>query len=533
MSKLKSIGGLIKKSYQKWAVEYHYRIPMPVLKMYVHKFFHESANIQKYDARYYDPENVEEYHKWLSLQEYEKTDTVFNDITVIGEDLDSSMYKPLKVQNMSILDLDCISTSYVCISHKEITVYPELFGYLKYCEGKDLLYFDHDHLVNGIRKDPVLKPDLAYDTLRGINYIGNLFLVRKELLKEFDGMPINAYAWLLRLTEKKIKVIHIEKILYADSYNKKDEVETAREYLGTKADMEVLKDGIGRKVYYRLNGTPKVSIMIPTRDGADVLKTCIDSIYEKTSYSNFEIIIGDNNSEKEETFDYFKEIQEEHSNIRIVRIESPFNFSYINNRMAETATGDYLLLLNNDTSVITSDWLEKMLSYASQKHVGSVGVRLWYPDGTIQHGGVIIGKGGAAAHRYYRCEQETKGYQYTLDIPNDVSCCTAACLMTGRECWKELNGMNETLTVQFNDVDYALRLLQHGYYNVFLPDVELYHYESKSRGIDKDPEAVKRFMSEVNYAKKEWAHQIQHDPFYNDNFDKNYDYKLIVGTGSN
>ena len=532
-TKLNSMIGLIKKAYGKWAKEYHYSIPLPVLKMYIHKFFHESSNISKHGARFFDPSNVEEYHAWLKLQTYEKEDSIFKDITVIGKDIDSSKYTNLKVKDMSILDIDSIDTNYVFITSKEVEIYPEFYAYLKCCEGYDLTYFDHDHLVDGVRKDPNLKPDLAYDTLRGINYIGNVCIIKKELLKRFNGEKINLYAWLLRLTDSSLKVKHIEKILYSDSYNSQEEVEIVKEYIKDAANIEVLEDGIGRKIYYKVKGTPKVSIMIPTKDGKDVLQTCIDSIFEKTTYTNYEIIIADNNSEKEETFTYFSEIQKTHDNVKVLRVESPFNFSYINNRMEEVTTGDYLVLLNNDTSIITPNWLEKMLSYASQEGVGSVGVKLWYPDDSIQHGGVILGKGGAAAHRYYRCEQNTKGYYYTLDIPNNVSCCTAACLMTSKKCWGKLHGMDENLTVQFNDVDYALRLLKAGYRNVFLPDVELYHYESKSRGIDTDPEAVKRYMSEVNHAKKEWADYIQHDPFYNDNFDKNYDYQLIIGTGSN
>ena len=211
----------------------------------------------------------------------------------------------------------------------------------------------------------------------------------------------------------------------------------------------------------------------------------------------------------------------------------PFNFSIINNKAVEYSHGEYVVLMNNDTEVITKDWLEKMLGYAQQENVGSVGVKLYYGDDSIQHGGIITGKGGGFAHRYYRKAHDEKGYMHTLDIPNDVACCTAACLMVSKKKYLEVGGMNEELTVQFNDVDLGLKLLEHGYFNVFIPNVELYHYESKSRGIDKDPKAVERFMSEVNYAKENYAKWLVHDPFYNDNFDKNYDYMLIVGTGSN
>ena len=246
-----------------------------------------------------------------------------------------------------------------------------------------------------------------------------------------------------------------------------------------------------------------------------------------------EIVIVDNNSEEEASFAYFEQLQKEHGNVHVHRLEIPFNFSAINNRAVEWSNGEYIVLMNNDTEVITCDWLERMLSYCQKENVGSVGVKLYYGDGTIQHGGVITGKGGGFAHRYYRKPHDDKGYMHTLDVPNDVACCTAACLMVPKKKYLEVGGMNESLTVQFNDADLGLKLLEKGYFNVFLPDVELYHYESKSRGIDKDKKAVERYVSEVQYAKDHYGKWIEHDPFYNDNFDKNYDYMLKVGTGSN
>ena len=286
-------------------------------------------------------------------------------------------------------------------------------------------------------------------------------------------------------------------------------------------------------VSYPLVGTPLVSIMIPTKDGKEDLQRCINSIYHKSTYKNFEIVIIDNNSEKEETFEYFETLKKEHDNITIQRLEIPFNFSKLNNEAVNISKGEYVVLLNNDTEIITENWLEKMLSYAQRDNVGSVGVKLYYGDGTIQHGGVISGKGGGFAHRYYRKPHDEIGYMHTLDIPNDVVGCTAACLMLSKKKYLEVGGMNEELTVQFNDVDLAIKLLNQGYYNVFLPDVELYHYESKSRGIDKNKDAVNRFFDEVKYAEEHYGEWLEHDPYYNDNFDKNYDYMLKVGTGSN
>ncbi|MBQ3461159.1 MAG: glycosyltransferase family 2 protein [Solobacterium sp.] len=520
-SKLLAKLELVKKALYIWAVQYHFVIPKDILKMYIRKFTHESENISKYANRYFDPASKEEYNQWLSYQEYPKTD--FDDIAFLSE--------------QDILNLSSVETGYVCLYGKDVTFYDTFKGCLSFCKDYDVLYFDHDHQdADGNRCDPEIKPDFSYNTLRGFNYIGNCVVVKTELMKQFEGQKWNIYRWLLELSDQKVRFGNVQKVVYCDRGAETSQAETLESYLQEhQIDAQVYRnpDGISHTVRYSVEGNPKVSLIIPTRDGKDVLKVCIDSIYEKTTWPNFEIIIADNGSIKEETLTYFREMEKAHDNIKVVRLDCPFNFSYINNRAVEQSSGDYIVLLNNDTSVVTEDWLERMLGYAQRENVGSVGVKLWYPDGSIQHGGVIVGKGGAAAHRYYRCEHNEKGYLHTLDVPNDVMCCTAACLMTSRRCWNEMNGLNEDLTVQFNDVDYGIRLYEAGYFNVFLPDVELIHYESKSRGIDKKKEAVERFFQEVNWAKETYGKYIEHDPFYSDNFDKNYDYKLKAGTGSN
>ena len=522
-SKLSSKIELIKKALYIWVVQYHFVIPKDILAMYIRKYRHENENITKYSKRFFDPENLKEYNQWLSYQTYMPPHNHRVDITFIQ-----------KTDTLSLFNLE---TEYTCLCGNDVELYDEFYSYVDECEKYDLLYFDHDHKdSDGNRHDPVLKPDYSYNTLRGFNYIGNCFVVKTTLLKQFEGQTWNPYRWLLELSDQKVTFGHIQKILYADNSKPEDCSGTVAEYLENhqaKASVTVNGDHVSHTVYYNVAGEPKISLVIPTRDRKDVLKVCIDSIFEKSTYGNFEIIIADNGSEKEETMQYFREIQKSHNNIKVVRLECPFNFSYINNRAVEESTGDFIVLLNNDTSVVTEDWLEKMLGYAQRENVGSVGVKLWYPDGSIQHGGVIVGKGGAAAHRYYRCDHNEKGYMHTLDVPNDVLCCTAACLMTSRKCWNEMNGLNEELTVQFNDVDYGIRLFEAGSFNVFLPGVELVHYESKSRGIDKKKEAVNRFFKEVNWFKKTYNTYIEKDPFYNDNFDKNYDYKLKAGTGSN
>ncbi len=513
--------GLIKKALRVWIQQYHFYIPPAILKMYISKYLHERNNISKYGARFFNPSDPDQYNRWLSFRTEIKHTKPQKELQLLTES--------------ETLDLNGVDSQYVLLVSKGCHTYPVL-GTAAEPEG-DVIYFDHDcRESDGRRHDPVLKPDFSYNTLRSFNYIGRCFAVKTELLRQFDGEQWNPYYWLLKLSDQNLDIRHVAEIAYSDSMPFVCEADTLRKYFAdslTKADVTVNPDGISCTVIYSVENNPMVSILIPTRDGIENLDRCVSSVFSKSVYPNFEIVIVDNGSEKQETLTYFKKLKEEHNNVSIIRIDAPFNFAYLNNSAARHAKGDYFVLLNNDTEIITADWLNQMLGYAQRKNVGSVGTMLYYEDGSIQHGGVIVGKGGAAAHRWYRCSPNKKGYLYTLEAPNDVSCCTAACLMTSRKCWEELGGMNEALTVQFNDVDYGLRLLKAGYFNVFLPGVKLYHYESKTRGIDKNPRAVRRFFEEVDWFKDHYGSYIEHDPFYNDQFDKNYDYMLIAGTGSN
>ena len=203
-----------------------------------------------------------------------------------------------------------------------------------------------------------------------------------------------------------------------------------------------------------------------------------------------------------------------------------FNYSKINNFAVNKANGEYIVLLNNDTEIISPDWLNIMVGYASQSHVGAVGTKLLFPDDTIQHAGIVMGKGGLAGHINYGKPRNYQSYRWDLKIPYDYAGCTAACLMFSRKKYDEVGGLEETLEVAFNDVDFNLKLLTKGYYNVFLPGVELYHYESKSRGLDTTPEKQKRFASEWSYMKEKWNDIIEKDPYYNDNYSRNEDYML-------
>ena len=463
----------------------HFKLPVGRLI----KGFFKSVFGKSHD-RVFDPSDVEQYHAWLKLQKYKRS-SKFKDITMI--DLKDTEY----------LDLDHIHTNYVCFVGKECQLYKEFYAYVSECLKYDVLYFDHDEMHDGVRSCPQFKPDASFDTLQSVNYIGHVFVAKKEILKEFDKTKIDLYAYLLKLSEKNMCFGHVSKILYAD--NEKNE--------WNSIDACELKD------------QPLVSIVIPTKDHIDDLDTCISSIIDKSTYQNYEIIVVNNNSEKEETFSYFKKIQSQ--NIRVIDLNCEFNFSYLNNyAVKNVCRGEYVLMLNNDTEVVTNDWLEKMLLYAMKDGVGSVGAFLMFPDHTIQHAGIIMGKGGVAGHAYSGVSVDIPGYGYELKVPYDVCCCTAACLMTSKKKYLEVEGLNEDLKVAFNDVDFGLKLLKAGYRNVMMPSVKLYHYESKSRGMDKSAEQLKRYYAECDYMKEHWDAYIEHDPFYNDNYSKNSDYQL-------
>ncbi|MBR3594746.1 glycosyltransferase [Candidatus Saccharibacteria bacterium] len=406
----------------------------------------------------------------------------------------------------------------------------------------DLIYSDEDKLdENGRRCYPHFKPDFSPDTLLGLNYICHLVIVRTKLLREIGGFTVGLegaqdYDMLLRFTEKTNHIYHIPKILYhwrmlegstAQKLDNKDyasdkgklAIEAALKR--RKLDATVEKDP--RSTYYRViydvKKEPLVSIIIPTKDYADITETCLKSIYEKTTYKNFEILLVNNRSEKPETFQLLEKYQKAHQNFRVIDADMDFNYSKINNLAVKQAKGTVLVLLNNDTEIITPDWLKLMVGYAVQPHVGAVGAKLLYPDNTIQHGGVVLGLGGVAGHTYLGETREALGLYGRLCVPYDYGAVTAACLCVEKKKFEEVKGLEEKgLKVAFNDIDFNMKLLDKGYYNVMLPMVELYHYESKSRGMDTSPEKQERFKTEIEFMQHKWGNKLTHDRFYNPNY---------------
>jgi len=248
----------------------------------------------------------------------------------------------------------------------------------------------------------------------------------------------------------------------------------------------------------------------------ELLRQCIDSVIEKTIYENYEIIVVDNGSEKPETLTYFESFRY-FDNVRVIRDDSPFNFSALNNHAASEAKGEYLCLLNNDIEVISPDWLDEMVGIASQPGNGAVGAALWYPNDTLQHGGVLIGLGGVAGHMHHKLKRGHFGYFGRAVTTQNLSAVTAACLVIRKSIYDELGGFDEGLAVAFNDVDFCLRVREAGYRNVWTPHAQLYHHESASRGSDMDPDKYERFVKEVRWMENRWGSKLGEDPAYNPN----------------
>ena len=411
------------------------------------------------------------------------------------------------------------------------------------CEhGADFIYTDENTFSEEPRDayNPHFKPDFSPDTLRSYNYICHLSVFSRELLdsvgyfrSEYDGSQ--DYDLILRLTEKAKKVFHIRKILYYWRAHKNSVAQDvgAKPYTVTAAKKalaahlercglkgEVLDSSVPTTYHikYEIDGNPLISVIIPNKDHTDDLDICLKSLYEKSSYKNFEVIIVENNSTEKETFEYYEAIAQKHGNIKIVKWEGNFNYSAINNFGVNYAKGEFILLLNNDVEIINGSCLEEMLMFAQRKDVGAVGAKLYYSDDTVQHAGVILGLGGTAGHAHKHFGRSHPGYMARASIAQNLSACTAACLMMRRDVFDEVGGLDESFEVAFNDVDLCMKIRKKGYLVVFTPYAELYHYESKSRGNDSTPEKLERFRGEIDRFKEKWQKQLDDgDPYYNPN----------------
>jgi GT2 family glycosyltransferase len=405
-----------------------------------------------------------------------------------------------------------------------------------------LIYSDEDKLdEHGRRFDPYFKPEYSPELLLAQNYFNHLTAIRRALVEEVGGWRpgfegSQDHDLILRVIERiePRQIRHIPAILYhwraiagstALENDEKDYVLSSgeaavRDHLkrtGQDAGVEIMQGVHHYRVRHNLpEKPPLVSLIIPTRDKVEVLKLAIDSIREKSTYPNYEILIIDNGSTEKKTEAYFKSLEAD-GRIRIESYPREFNFSAINNFGAGLARGSVLGLVNNDVEVITPDWIEEMTAWAIQKEIGCVGAKLYYSNDTIQHAGVIVGLGGVAGHSHKYHRRDSPGYFNRLRIHQNMSAVTAACLFIRREVFEEVGGLDEKLAVAFNDVDFCLRVREAGYRNLFTPFAELYHHESVSRGGEDNPEKIARFSEEIRFMKERWQEKLQADPYYSPN----------------
>ncbi|KYC39084.1 glycosyl transferase family 2 [Scytonema hofmannii PCC 7110] len=418
----------------------------------------------------------------------------------------------------------------------------------------DMIYSDEDKVDEHNKlKEPFFKPDWCPDSFLSRMYTCHLGVYRKSLVDQIERFRegyegSQDYDLVLRLTEKTNNIFHIPKILYHWRIHCESAscVANVKPYAAIAAE-RALADALKRRgepgrviqaanlvghyvVRYKILDYKLVSIIIPTKDLADVLDKCLTSIFEKTVYPNYEVIVIDNGSKEQETVEVLAKWQKKYPDqFRCFPLDIPFNFSKINNYAVSQAKGDYLLFLNNDIEVITSDWLNAMIEQAQRPSIGSVGALLLYPDNTVQHAGVVMGIGGVAGHSHKYYPADAPGYFNQLSTVNNYSAVTAACLMCRREVFEAVEGFEEELSVAFNDVDLCLKIFEKGYRNIYLPHVILYHYESKSRGYEDTPEKQARFCKEIEYMHNKWRKYIKCDPCYNINLTcKHEDYSLKI-----
>ena len=407
----------------------------------------------------------------------------------------------------------------------------------------DFIYTDEDKFeeVGGKRYDPYFKSDFGPDTLRANNYICHFSVFRKDLMEKLGGFRSDFdgaqdYDILLRMSEIAEHIYHIPKILYhwrvhelstakAGAHAKpyayeagKKAVQAHIDRLGLKGTVEAGNTLGTYKVNYEVIGNPKVSIIIPNKDYASTLKVCLKSIIKLTTYKNYEIIVVENNSTEDETFEYYKKIDGK-DNIKVVYYpEKVFNYSAIINFGVRDCTGDYVIQLNNDTELLTPNWLQEMLGFAQREDVGAVGVKMYYPDRTIQHAGIIVGIGGVAGHVFKNIPKNLHGYFSKDAMIQNLSAVTAACIMTPRKIYDDVGYMDEEFKVAFNDVDFCLKIRETGKLIVYTPYVEFLHYESKSRGYEDTVEKQQRFKGEIDRFYSKWQGFLDKgDPYYNIN----------------
>ncbi len=454
---------------------------------------------------------------------------------------------------------------YIALFDHDDILHPSvLYEYVKVINTKDADYIYCDETTfKGNSVDNMItlhfKPDFAIDNLRANNYICHFSAFSRDLLdgmelfrSQFDGSQ--DHDMILRLTSRAKNVVHVPKLMY---YWRSHKASVAKDINAKSYAIDAAKGAVADhlrscgyenfeitstrafetifRIRYEITGDPRVSIVIPNKDHAQDLKRCISSIIEKSTYDNYEIVVVENNSITDEINAYYEEIQA-NPHVKVVTWEPDdedgFNYSAICNYGVKNSTGDYILLLNNDTEVITLDWIEELLMYAQRDDVACAGAKLYYPDMTIQHAGVVIGLGAhrTAGHTHYRMPVTNLGYMGRLCYAQDVTAVTGACLLVSRKIYDEVGGLDETFKISLNDVDFCLKCREKGYLNVFTPFAELFHYESISRGSDMEGKSAERYNEESERFRERWKAQLEAgDPYYNPNFSLDRsDYTIVA-----
>ncbi len=452
----------------------------------------------------------------------------------------------LNISGASNKALEMAEGEYIALMDNDDEITPDaLYEVVKKINetDADFIYSDEDFISPDERYvNPHFKPDFSPDLLLSHNYITHLACFKRELLDaaghfnpKYDGAQ--DYELFLRLTEKAEKIEHIQKVLYhwrmlesstsLNSEAKPEALERGKMLLeetlkrrGIKGSVELTDMNHYFRVRYKIQNNPLVSIIIPFKDKPELLEMCINSILSKSTYINYEIIGISNNSEEDATFETMKRLEAKDPRVRFYEYDIPFNYAQINNHAVENyAKGEHILLLNNDIEVITPEWIEAMLEHSQREEVGCVGAKLYYPNDTVQHAGIIMGLGGYAGHSHKHYPRQNPGYFNRLNVIQNVSAVTAACLMIEKRIYQEVGGMDEVnFKVAYNDVDFCLRVLEKGYRNLFTPYAELYHHESVSRGYETTPEKIARFQKEKDSLYERHKEILENgDPYYNPN----------------
>lgn len=415
-----------------------------------------------------------------------------------------------------------------------------------------IFYTDEDKIdAGGHFYDPHFKPDWNPELILAQNYVSHLGMFRKDLIdavgrfrEGFEGAQ--DHDLLLRcvaeLADPARQVVHIPRVLYhwrssegstalagsEKRYAAQAGLKAVNDYLQTRGADAVAEAGrfpnTFRVRYALPEPEPLVSLLVPTRNGVEILRPCVDAILERTAYRHLELLILDNQSDCPETLAYMEEVSRRDERVRVIRWDYRFNYSAINNFGVEQARGSIVGLINNDIEPINSDWLSEMVSQVARPAVGCVGAKLYYPNNKLQHGGVILGIGGVAGHSHKFADRDAPGYFYRLMLTQNLSAVTGACLLVRKEVFEEVGGLDEEhLKIAFNDVDLCLKVREAGYRNVWTPHAEAYHHESISRGKEDTPEKQARFASEVAYMKERWRSQLENDPAYNPNLTRAFE----------